>query len=43
MSTELIIAVDVVDERLAYALIKQINPAYCILKIGSEIFTALGP
>ncbi|KTC96590.1 orotidine-5'-phosphate decarboxylase [Legionella erythra] len=43
MTTELIVALDFHHEADALKLIEKINPAHCALKVGSELFTLLGP
>lgn len=40
---KLIIALDFNREQEALTLIQKINPAHCALKVGSEMFTLLGP
>jgi len=43
MSTPLIIALDFDTRREALSLIEKLNPNQCALKVGSELFTSLGP
>lgn len=43
MAPKLIVALDFAKQRDAYALIEQLDPALCGLKVGSELFTRLGP
>lgn len=43
MPAKLIIALDFNSERDAFELIDQLNPTECALKVGSELFTCLGP
>ena len=43
MSPRLIIALDFETQTEAFALVDQLDPALCTLKIGSELFTRLGP
>ena len=40
---KIIIALDFADERQALALIAQLDPAQCRLKVGKEMFTLFGP
>lgn len=42
-SPKLIIALDFDDETSAWSLIDKLNPSTCALKVGSELFTHLGP
>lgn len=42
-SPKLIIALDFAQESAAWALVDQLNPSTCALKVGSELFTRLGP
>lgn len=43
MSTPLIIALDFDTRWEALSLIERLNPNQCALKVGSELFTSLGP
>lgn len=43
MTSGLIVALDFSSKTDAYALIKQIDPSTCALKIGLEMFTTFGP
>lgn len=43
MSTGLIVALDFDNRHDALKLIDQIDPNHCMLKVGSELFTLLGP
>jgi orotidine-5'-phosphate decarboxylase len=43
MSLKLIVALDFDSREAANALISQLDPAKCALKVGSELFTLLGP
>ena len=38
-----IVAMDLADEKALYHLIDRLEPAQCKLKVGKELFTALGP
>ena len=40
---QLIVALDYHQEDAAFALINQLDPAQCCLKVGSEMFTLFGP
>jgi len=40
---KIIVALDYADADLALALVSQLNPALCRLKVGKELFTAAGP
>ncbi len=42
-TTPIIVALDYPDERSAMALVKQLDPALCRLKVGKQLFTAAGP
>ena len=42
MSLKLIVALDFDDELQALALVDQLDPATCALKVGSELFTRFG-
>lgn len=42
MTTKLIVALDFSNQEQALALIEQIDPASCALKVGSEMFTLFG-
>lgn len=39
----IIVAIDASNQRDALALADQMNPEYCRLKVGKELFTQLGP
>lgn len=39
----IIVAIDANNQRDALALADQMNPVYCRLKVGKELFTQLGP
>lgn len=43
MTTKLIIALDFDDQLKAMNLVEQLDPTLCALKVGSEMFTLLGP
>lgn len=43
MATNLIVALDFHSRTEANDLVQQIDPGSCILKVGSEMFTLLGP
>ena len=43
MSSKLIIALDFKNRELALHFVKQLSPADCKLKVGSELFVAAGP
>lgn len=43
MTPNLIVALDFPSRTQAMALVQQLDPALCCLKVGSEMFTALGP
>lgn len=43
MTSRLIVAVDITKQNEALALIEQLDPSLCALKIGSELFTLWGP
>lgn len=43
MTSQLIVALDYCDKAHAYTVIKHLDPASCVLKIGSEMFTLFGP
>lgn len=43
MTAKLVVALDFASEQDALTLIDSINPAACALKVGSELFTLLGP
>lgn len=43
MAPRLIVALDFAQQSKAQALIEQLDPAVCGLKVGSELFTLLGP
>lgn len=43
MTSNLIVALDFPTRTQAMALVQQLDPALCCLKVGSEMFTALGP
>ena len=40
---KILIALDFADQESALALIAQLNPAHCRLKVGKEMFTLFGP
>lgn len=42
-STKIIVALDFPDAASALALVEQLDPALCRLKVGKELFTAAGP
>lgn len=42
MAPKLIIALDLDNQKQVCALVDKLNPAHCALKVGSELFTALG-
>ncbi|STX28942.1 orotidine 5`-phosphate decarboxylase [Legionella beliardensis] len=42
MNTKIIIALDFFNQAEALALIKDVNPEHCAVKIGSEMFTLFG-
>lgn len=42
-TTPIIVALDYADEHSAMALVKQLDPALCRLKVGKQLFTAAGP
>ncbi len=39
---KIIVAIDTFDLEKAYAILEQLNPDLCMVKIGSVIFNALG-
>jgi orotidine-5'-phosphate decarboxylase len=41
--TKIIVALDYADAASALALVEQLDPALCRLKVGKELFTAAGP
>lgn len=43
MTPNLIIALDFDTQPMAMALVDQLDPTLCALKVGSELFTLLGP
>lgn len=43
MTSPIIVALDYADEGPAMALVEQLDPALCRLKVGKEMFTRLGP
>lgn len=43
MTSRLIVALDYCHKADAYTMIKHLDPALCVLKIGSEMFTLFGP
>lgn len=43
MSLKLVVALDFDTQKEADALVEQLNPNHCALKVGSELFTRLGP
>ncbi|WP_124951435.1 orotidine-5'-phosphate decarboxylase [Sulfuriferula thiophila] len=42
-TTPIIVALDYPDEHSAMALVNQLDPALCRLKVGKQLFTAAGP
>ncbi|BCM24719.1 orotidine-5'-phosphate decarboxylase [Methyloradius palustris] len=42
-ASKIIVALDYADATSALALVNQLNPALCGLKVGKELFTAAGP
>ncbi|MDP2379814.1 MAG: orotidine-5'-phosphate decarboxylase, partial [Pseudohongiella sp.] len=42
-NNRIIIALDMDDQKQVLALVKQLDPAHCRLKIGKELFTSFGP
>ncbi len=42
-STKIIVALDFADAASALALVEQLDPSLCRLKVGKELFTAAGP
>lgn len=42
-TTPIIVALDYPDERSAMALVQQLDPSLCRLKVGKQLFTAAGP
>src|SRR5450830_69534 len=42
-ASKIIVALDYADAASALALVNQLNPALCGLKVGKELFTAAGP
>lgn len=43
MSTKIIVALDSEEEAVLNALVENLNPQWCRLKIGKTLFTRLGP
>lgn len=43
MTPNLIVALDFPNRTQAMTLVQQLDPSLCCLKVGSEMFTALGP
>ena len=43
MDSKIIVALDYADSKSALALVNQLNPQLCKLKVGKELFTAAGP
>ena len=43
MTSPIIVALDYADEGPAMALVEQLDPSLCRLKVGKEMFTRLGP
>jgi len=43
MDSKVIVALDYADAQSALALVKQLDPQLCKLKVGKELFTAAGP
>lgn len=41
--SQIIVALDYADAKSALALVEQLDPALCKLKVGKELFTAAGP
>ncbi|MDP2266649.1 MAG: orotidine 5'-phosphate decarboxylase / HUMPS family protein, partial [Thiobacillus sp.] len=42
-STKIIVALDFSDAASALALVGQLDPGLCRLKVGKELFTVAGP
>jgi orotidine-5''-phosphate decarboxylase (EC 4.1.1.23) len=42
-TTPIIVALDYPDEHSAMALVQQLDPSLCRLKVGKQLFTAAGP
>ncbi|HMW50033.1 MAG TPA: orotidine-5'-phosphate decarboxylase [Cellvibrionaceae bacterium] len=43
VASPLIVALDYADAKAAYALAERLDPRYCRVKVGKELFTAAGP
>jgi orotidine-5'-phosphate decarboxylase len=43
VASPLIVALDYADAGSAYALAERLDPRYCRVKVGKELFTAAGP
>ena len=43
MALKLIVALDFANRQDAFALVEQLEPSQCALKVGSEMFTLFGP
>ncbi len=43
MSSRVIAALDFADAKQAFALVERLDPSACRLKVGKELFTAVGP
>lgn len=43
MKSEIIVALDFDNAKQCMACVEQLDPAFCALKIGSELFTSCGP
>jgi orotidine-5'-phosphate decarboxylase len=43
IDSKIVVALDYADSQSALALVNQLDPALCKLKIGKELFTAAGP
>lgn len=43
LNSKIIVALDYANTKDALALVNQLNPALCKLKVGKELFTAAGP
>ncbi len=43
MSARVIVALDYADEKSAMALVDRLDPSACKVKVGKELFTAVGP
>ncbi|MFT7560738.1 MAG: orotidine-5'-phosphate decarboxylase [Flavobacteriales bacterium] len=42
-SPKILVALDYEDEEACLALVRQLDPTQCRLKVGKELFTAIGP